>query len=150
MRHGFVIAAIAALSTGAPALAQPPIPLHGGSVPGLSSAGQVVQAQVPTYPPPTAVPMAAPPPPSAPQSEVSPPAELPSYVWEPGGWSWNGVQYAWEPGKYVERPAVPATLVPGHWEKQRNGWVWVDGGWVYPGTGSIVPPTGYPATGYPR
>jgi len=48
---------------------------------------------------------------------------------------WNGVQYLWQPGRYIERPAVSATYMPGHWEQQANGWVWVDGRWDYPGAG---------------
>ncbi len=78
--------------------------------------------------------------PPAPQSEIPPPAPSPTYVWEPGRWSWNGVQYLWNPGKYVERPTVSATYVPGHWEQYANGWVWYDGRWDYSGSGSSTPP----------
>ena len=78
-------------------------------------------------------------------AEIPPPAPSPSYVWEPGHWSWNGVQYLWQPRRYVERPAVSATYTPGHWEQQANGWVWVEGRWDYPGVGSSTPPAWYPS-----
>src|SRR5215471_8147130 len=97
MRHGTLVAAVAMFTIGTPALADAPL--------SFDSAGpvtQIAQAQTPAYPPP------------APQSELPPPAPAPTYVWQPGHWSWNGLQYFWEPGKYVERPAATATYVAGH------------------------------------
>jgi len=134
MRHGILIAGAAALTTGASAFAQAPISLHGSG-----PTTEVAQAQAPLYPPaaPSIVVPTAPP---APQPENPPPAPSPTYVWEPGHWSWNGVQYFWNPGKYVERPTVSATYVPGHWERYTNGWVWYDGRWDYSSSGSSTPP----------
>jgi hypothetical protein len=134
MRHGILITAAAALTSGASSFAQAPISLHG-----VGPATEVAQAQVLTYPPaaPSIVVPTAPP---APQTEIPPPAPSPTYVWEPGHWSWNGVQYSWNQGKYVERPAVTATYVPGHWEQYANGWVWYDGRWDYSSSGSSTPP----------
>jgi hypothetical protein len=148
MKHGFVVAAATALAISAPAFAQSPIQLHRNSsaypelMPATQPVAEVAQAQVPAYPP-AAPSITVPLPPPAAQSEIPPPAPLPSYVWELGHWSWNGVQYIWEPGKYVERPTVSATFVPGYWEPQGNGWVWVEGRWDYPGVGSSKPPTAY-------
>jgi hypothetical protein len=107
MRHAILIAGMAALTTAAPALAEAPMSLHGAG-----PTTEIAQAQVPLYPPaaPSIVVPTAPPPP---QAETLPPAPSPTYVWEPGHWSWNGVQYFWNPGKYVERPTVSATYVPG-------------------------------------
>jgi hypothetical protein len=146
MKHGFFVAAAAALAISTPALAQTAVPLHSGSapyttvMPGTSPAPEIAQAQVPAYPAPAPFVVAAPSPPPPPQTEVPPPAPAPTYVWEPGHWSWNGVQYVWQPGKYVERPTVSATFVAGHWEQRSNGWVWVEGRWDYPGVGSSTPP----------
>jgi WXXGXW repeat (2 copies) len=42
--------------------------------------------------------------PPAPVVEVAPPPPAPGYVWQPGYWSWNGVQYVWVPGVYVVPP----------------------------------------------
>ena len=133
MKHGLIIAGLAALAVSAPALAGAPIALN----------SEVAQAQIPPYPTTTAP--VAPAPPPGPQTEIPPPAPSASYVWEPGHWSWNGMQYLWQPGRYVERPAVSATYTPGHWEQQANGWVWVEGRWDYPGVGSSTPPAWYPS-----
>jgi YXWGXW repeat-containing protein len=146
MKHGFVIAAAIALAS-APALAQSPIPLHGASTaapatsPWAQPGAEVAQAPVPAYPPAAALPF----PPPAAQSETPPPASSPSYVWETGHWAWNGLQYVWQPGRYVERPSAAANFVPGHWEHEATGWAWVEGRWEYPGVGSSTPPSGYPA-----
>jgi hypothetical protein len=141
MKHGF-IAAAAVLAISAPALAQGPIPLHGGAA-GQYPVAEVAQAQVPAFPQ-AAPSVPSPVPPPATQSEFPPPAPSPTYVWEPGHWSWNSVQYVWQPGRYVERPAVSASFVPGYWERQGNGWIWSEGRWDYPGIGSSTSPTVYP------
>jgi WXXGXW repeat (2 copies) len=49
--------------------------------------------------------------PPAPVVEVVPPPPAPGYVWQPGYWSWNGVQYVWVPGAYVVAPFVHAVWV---------------------------------------
>jgi hypothetical protein len=36
--------------------------------------------------------------PPVPVVEPVPPPPAPGYVWQPGYWSWNGVQYVWVPG----------------------------------------------------
>ena len=136
MKHGILVAGAAALAISTPALADVPMPLHGVIAPTT----EVAQAQAPVYPPAPPPTVLAPTAPPAPQAEIPPPAPSRSYVWEPGHWSWNGVQYFWEPGKYVERPTVAATYVGGHWEQHPNGWVWVEGRWDYSGSGSSTPP----------
>jgi len=42
--------------------------------------------------------------PPAPIAEVVPPPPAPGYIWQPGYWSWNGVQYVWVPGAYFVAP----------------------------------------------
>jgi WXXGXW repeat (2 copies) len=42
--------------------------------------------------------------PPAPVVEVVPAPPAPGYVWQPGYWSWNGVQYVWVPGAYFVAP----------------------------------------------
>jgi hypothetical protein len=118
MRHGTLVAAVAMLTMiGAAALAETPTP--------LDPVMQIAQA---AFSPP------------APQPEfpLAPPAS--TYVWQPGHWWWNGVQYVWESGQYVERPSATATYVAGHWEQGPNGWVWLAGHWVYESAGSSTPP----------
>ena len=67
--------------------------------------------------------------PPAPIAEVVPPPPAPGYIWQPGYWSWNGVQYVWVPGGYVVAPYVHAAWVPGAWVRHRPGWVWIAGHW---------------------
>jgi hypothetical protein len=128
MRHGILTAGVAMLTIGAPTLADVATP--------LDPVTQIAQAQTLPFPPPITVPT----PPPAPQPEFPPPPPSPTYVWQSGHWSWNGVQYFWEPGKYVERPTTSASYVPGHWEQHPTGWVWVEGRWEYPGVGSSTAP----------
>jgi hypothetical protein len=68
----------------------------------------------------------APPPPRA---EMQPPPPGERAVWDPGHWNWNGRDYAWVPGHYIERPNVAMRWEPGHWVQERGSWVWVEGSW---------------------
>jgi hypothetical protein len=147
MKYRVLVTGMAALAISAPALADPPTPPHPD--PGQSAAPPAadILAQAypapPTYPPAPAYPSAATPPPSSstaalapnppppPQAETPPPAPGPTYVWEPGHWYWNGVQYQWQPGRYVAKPTTTATYTPGHCEQRPEGWVWVGGAWNY-------------------
>lgn len=45
----------------------------------------------------------------------------PGYVWIPGYWDWNGSDYVWMSGKWMELPTPQATWVPGHWEQTGSG-----------------------------
>jgi hypothetical protein len=67
--------------------------------------------------------------PPAPVVETIPPPPAPGYVWQPGYWAWNGVQYVWVPGSYVAVPYPSAVWVPGNWVSRGGGWVWVAGHW---------------------
>jgi WXXGXW repeat (2 copies) len=62
--------------------------------------------------------------------ETPPPAPWPLAMWQPGHWSWNGAQYIWAPGHYVERPSPTATWLPGYWQQGPSGWTWIDGRWT--------------------
>jgi hypothetical protein len=68
----------------------------------------------------------APPPPRA---EFQPPPPNERAVWDPGHWNWNGREYAWVGGHYIERPNVAMRWEPGHWVQQGGGWTWVEGSW---------------------
>jgi hypothetical protein len=67
--------------------------------------------------------------PPAPVVEVAPAPPAPGYVWQPGYWNWNGVQYVWVPGVYVVPPYAHAVWVPGSWVRHGGGWVWGPGHW---------------------
>jgi hypothetical protein len=91
-------------STAAPALA----PSGAGTMSGL----------VAPYAPPPA------------RAENPPPSSSPLAMWQPGHWSWNGSQYVWMAGHYVERPSSSANWIPGYWQQGAGGWTWVDGRWT--------------------
>ncbi len=79
-----------------------------------------VEVVAPKPPPP--VRYEAPPPP--------PPERAELVVWDPGHWRWNGRDWAWVPGRYIERPRREAHWVPGRWAERPDGtWAWVEGRW---------------------
>ena len=81
-----------------------------------------------TPPPATSVVVARPAPPAT-RVEVQPPAPNARAVWDPGHWSWDGTQYVWISGRYIERPNVAMRWEPGHWMSANGSWVWTDGRW---------------------
>lgn len=136
------MAGATALALSGPALANPsPRPSTAGPA---TAAMVLAQAQTPGAPSvvntPNATIIIAPKAPPAPEAETPPPPPSPTFVWEPGHWSWDGVNFAWQAGKYVEKPSVTATFTPGHWQQTPAGWQWIDGHWDYEGTGSSTPP----------
>ena len=127
------LGAAIALGCGAPAFAAPPVALHPGAATGpvvLSPAPPPGTPSVVTPAPGATTIIVAPAAPPAARAETPPPP-APTFVWDPGRWAWNGVQYVWQPGKYVEKPMVTATFVPGHWRQGPDGWVWTDSHWDY-------------------
>jgi hypothetical protein len=122
MKSRALAAGMAALAIGAPALADPPTPLHPDLDPLAAPPAADILAQAypapPSYPPappppyPFATPPAPPPstaslapnPPPPPETETAPPAPSPTFVWEPGHWYWNGVQYLWQWSYGAQRP----------------------------------------------
>lgn len=68
----------------------------------------------------------APPPPRA---EYQPPPPDQRAVWDPGHWNWNGREYVWVGGHYIERPNVATRWEPGHWVQRGGSWAWVEGSW---------------------
>jgi hypothetical protein len=71
------------------------------------------------------------PPPAAVEDYGPPPApSMPAEraYWVRGHWDWNGVQYVWVGGHYVERPAG-LYWEPGRWVARDGQWVWIGGHW---------------------
>ena len=87
----------------------------------VAGAGPVLAQPPPSYPP-------VPPP----RYEQVPPPPGGRYVWEPGHWHWNGVQYVWVGGHYVVRRPHYGRYVPGHWQwAPREGrYVWRPAHWA--------------------
>jgi len=82
-------------------------------------------------PPAAAVEIIAPRPPPAVRYEVAPPPPAGrEVVWERGHWHWDGHDWEWVPGHFVERPHRTAEWVEGHWAERPNGtWAWAPGHW---------------------
>ena len=53
--------------------------------------------------------------------EVIPPPPGARVLWEPGHWHWNGVQYVWLGGHYIQRRPNYVHYVPGHWAAGPRG-----------------------------
>jgi WXXGXW repeat (2 copies) len=71
--------------------------------------------------------------PPAVRYEVAPPppaGRADVVVWERGHWHWDGRDWEWVPGHFVERPHRQAEWVEGHWAERPNGaWAWIPGHW---------------------
>jgi len=74
--------------------------------------------------------IAAPHPPPPRRAEIPPPSPSPQALWRFGNWRWDGQQYVWLPGQYMERPSPSANWRPGYWQEAPDGWMWVEGEWT--------------------
>jgi hypothetical protein len=75
--------------------------------------------------------VAAPPPGRPPipvaRYEPVPPPPGERVVWQPGEWHWDGHEYVWRAGHYVEKRVDYHRFVPGHWDDRG---LWEPGHWV--------------------
>jgi len=71
----------------------------------------------------------APPPPRVETVPVLPPDRVDVERWQPGYWRWNGAEYSWVEGHYVEAPRRGVAWIPGRWEQRAGGWVYIQGHW---------------------
>jgi hypothetical protein len=86
------------------------------SAPMLSHAGIGVSVQVNLAPPVIPV-------------YEQPELPAPGYLWSPGYWAWDGSDYYWVPGTWVEPPSSGMLWTPGYWNYQDGLYVWNDGYW---------------------
>jgi hypothetical protein len=102
-----------------------------GAVPAFSQSVQYVAPAPAQYAQSTVVIAPnAPPPPRVETVPAPPTTEAQVMYWQPGHWMWNGANWEWAAGQYVQRPAPQAVWEPGHWSQQpSDGYVWVDGHW---------------------
>ncbi|MGH7029545.1 MAG: hypothetical protein ACREE9_14500 [Stellaceae bacterium] len=82
-----------------------------------SSSGTMSASMAPYAPPP-------------PRAETPPPPPSPLAMWQAGHWFWNGSQFIWTQGHYVERRSPTADWLPGSWQQGPRGWTWVAGHWI--------------------
>lgn len=54
-----------------------------------------------------------------------------TYMYVQDDWTWNPTTNTWDwnGNRWVERPKVNETWVPGHWTNTTDGWMWVEGHW---------------------
>jgi hypothetical protein len=95
------------------------------AIPQYGSTGPVAQAPSNAGTTIVVAPYAPPPP----QAETPPPTPSALAMWQPGHWGWNGTQYSWASGHYVERPSPSANWTPGYWQQGPAGWTWTNGYW---------------------
>ncbi len=60
---------------------------------------------------------------------VQPPLPSPGYLWSPGYWAWDGDDYYWVPGTWIEPPSDGVLWTPGYWGFQDGLYVWNEGYW---------------------
>jgi hypothetical protein len=105
--------------------------LVAGAVPAMAQSVQVITPPPVAVQPQVVIAPAAPPPPRIEVIPPAPPVPANVMVWRPGHWMWDGSNWSWSQGQYVERPNPQAVWEPGHWVLQSTGgYVWVDGRWA--------------------
>jgi hypothetical protein len=58
-------------------------------------------------------------------------APSPRHVWIDEDWRYEGNNYVYNGGRWVEPPAGYHRWIPGHWKNSpRRGWVWKPGRWA--------------------
>jgi len=65
----------------------------------------------------------------APKAEKKPTAPSEITVWVPGDYFWDGQDWIWADGYWLDQPWDDAVWVPGHWVERPWGWLWIDGYW---------------------
>ncbi len=51
-------------------------------------------------------------------------------IWQPGHYDWNGVDYVWIPGEWVDRAGHGTAWQDGYWEGAVPTSVWVPAHWI--------------------
>ena len=59
-----------------------------------------------------------------------PPTSRVEVIWRPGYYDWNGTEYVWVPGEWVERAGHGTTWQDGYWNGAPPNSVWVPAHWL--------------------
>ena len=65
----------------------------------------------------------------APKAEKVPKATRANTSWVPGDYYWDGDDWQWAGGYWLDQPWSEAIWIPGHWSDRWWGWTWVPGYW---------------------
>jgi len=65
----------------------------------------------------------------APKAEKVPKATSANTSWVPGDYYWDGNDWQWAGGYWLDNPWSEAMWIPGHWSDRFWGWTWVPGYW---------------------
>ena len=68
-------------------------------------------------------------PPELPIVYEQPPLPEPGYIWTPGYWAWDGMDYYWVPGTWVQPPESDLLWTPGYWGWRDGFYGWNPGYW---------------------
>ncbi|WP_204259674.1 YXWGXW repeat-containing protein [Lichenicola cladoniae] len=104
----------------------PPVTVHGGSEPAAHPQPVTVTPGLRIHHHPRPLPR--------PRTERRRAAPASGYAWQPGGWNWNGYDYVWLPGRWVQKRAVSRHVArpiyePPHWQYDGDDWIWVPAHW---------------------
>ena len=59
-----------------------------------------------------------------------PPVSSVEVVWKPGHFDWNGSDYIWISGEWVDRAGHGAMWQDGYWDGAGPAAVWIPGNWM--------------------
>lgn len=60
----------------------------------------------------------------------APPKSSAVLIWQPGHYDWNGVDYVWIPGEWIERAGRGTLWQDGYWQQINQTSVWVPAHWL--------------------
>lgn len=69
-------------------------------------------------------------PPTLSENVPAPPRSAVTLIWQPGHFDWNGRQYTWKAGEWVERGGHGTLWQDGYWKRVGSTSVWVPAGWL--------------------
>ena len=60
----------------------------------------------------------------------APPRSAAVQIWQPGHYDWDGRDYVWVPGEWVDRGSHSALWQDGYWRETAAAPVWVPAHWL--------------------
>lgn len=60
----------------------------------------------------------------------APPRSAVVLIWQPGHYNWNGSDYVWTAGQWVERAGHGTLWQDGYWQRTSQTSVWVPAHWI--------------------